>query len=318
MSQILTVGDVTIDRILEVEEQEASLNCSLKSHACEICFKYGEKIPIKSSFVSFGGGALNCALGFKRLGLDVAIATFVGEDREGADLINFLQSKHIKVFCQRAGQTNHSTVVVYKNERTVLSYHSPRNYQNLSLPVADWIYLASAGKGSDVLKEKIIAEVNRGSKLVFNPGNWELQNFDNFIPLLKYCAVLILNRSEANLVMPDLKEPKLQLEKMQNYGVKIAVITDAQNGAYFGVRGRVFHINSLAVDVKDPTGAGDAFASGFIGGIILGATLEESAKWGMVNATSVIENIGANSGLLTKDEIVNLLKKIAIFRIVAL
>lgn len=318
MSQILTVGDVTVDRILEVEEQEASLNCDLKSQTCEICFKYGEKIPIKSSFKSFGGGALNCALGFKKLGLDTAIATFVGEDREGTDLVDFLKSSHIDTSCRQAGQTNHSTIVVYKNERTILSYHSPRDYQNLDLPQADWIYFASAGRGSDVLKEKIIAEVNKGSKLVFNPGNWELQNFDNFTPLLRYCAILILNRSEANLVISDSKEPKSQLEKMQDYGVKIAVITDAGNGAYFGVRGKAFHLNALAVEVKDPTGAGDAFASGFVGAIISGATLEESAKWGMVNATSVIENIGANTGLLTKDEIANLLKKITIFKIVPL
>ena len=55
-------------------------------------------------------------------------------------------------------------------------------------------------------------------------------------------------------------------------------------------------------------GAGDCFASTTTVGIIQGKTLEESMKWGSINSMSVVQEIGAQRGLLTKDKIEAFLK----------
>ncbi|HYD02757.1 MAG TPA: PfkB family carbohydrate kinase, partial [Alphaproteobacteria bacterium] len=52
------------------------------------------------------------------------------------------------------------------------------------------------------------------------------------------------------------------------------------------------------VKVVETTGAGDAFACGFVAGTILEKSIETSLKMGMLNAESVIQHLGAKNVLL--------------------
>ena len=51
----------------------------------------------------------------------------------------------------------------------------------------------------------------------------------------------------------------------------------------------------------DRTGAGDAFGSGFVAKIIEEAGLTEALTFGSANSTSVVQQIGAKTGILRKD-----------------
>jgi len=301
---IITVGDVSCDHTLEIDEEEAMLACS--GDGCAVSFKYGEKIPVKKIYQGFGGGALNCAIALSKLGIEVAIATIVGSGREGQDIIDFLATSKIKtaqVFKEE--KSNQSTIVLYKNERTIFSYHVPaRGYDEIALPQVNWLYFASAGQGSESLVGKVTSSVEKHqTKIAFNPGSWQLRNFNHFRPLVKHCEVFVLNRSEADEVVGDNLKVKEQLQKMIEWGARNAVITDGASGAYLCAGEEAYHLNALPARVIDPTGAGDSFSAAITAGLMHGETLEESAKWGMVNAASVIEAIGANGGLLTRSEI---------------
>ena len=59
----------------------------------------------------------------------------------------------------------------------------------------------------------------------------------------------------------------------------------------------------------EKTGAGDAYASGLISALVSGESFEEAMVWGALNASSVIGKTGAQNGLLTKTELVELRKK---------
>jgi ribokinase len=54
---------------------------------------------------------------------------------------------------------------------------------------------------------------------------------------------------------------------------------------------------------KDTTGAGDAFASGFLYGLVKGKGLEECGRLGNITAQFSITEIGAREGLPTVDEL---------------
>lgn len=313
---IVCIGDSSCDKILEVDPGDAGLLCNLKSHKCEITFNYGEKIPVKKIHEGFGGSALNCALGFKKIGLSPKISTFVGNDEEGKNIIRFLHENKIDLdLVAVQGETNQSSIVSYQGERTVFSYHAKRNYSDVQTEKSDWIYLSSAGAGSDVYQDKVLDLNGQGAKIAFNPGSWQLNNFSRFLKIVKVCDVLILNRLEADLIVGMEGKVKSQLEKMNEMGAKIAVITDGKNGAYFASGGNSLHLNAQTADAVDSTGAGDSFSSGFVGALILGNSLEESAKWGMVNSGSVIEQFGANKGLLGADEISKRVQSIKSFKI---
>jgi len=300
---VLTVGDCTLDNIFEVDKDEASVLCNLKSQEKELCFNFGEKIPIKSVSKGFGGSALNTAIGFSRLNLNTAIATIIGEDFEGHLLKEFLKNEKIDIsFIKFKDTTNVSLILVYDKERTVLSYHRPRNYTALQLPSCSNIYFSSAGKGAEVIYPKVISRVTAGSKLYFNPGSWELQNFNSFAPLVRHCQALIINKDEADLIIGGDKVQD-QLKKMKKLGTAIAVITCGKSGAYLQDDTGQYHMGISSGPVVDPTGAGDSFSAGFVSGLIMGKSLEESCRWGMVNSAAVISKVGANNGLLHRSDL---------------
>ncbi|MFZ2764043.1 MAG: carbohydrate kinase family protein, partial [Minisyncoccia bacterium] len=64
-------------------------------------------------------------------------------------------------------------------------------------------------------------------------------------------------------------------------------------------------------DPKPPferTGAGDAFASTTVASLALGNDLPTALSWGAVNSMSVVQQVGAQKGLLTKSQIEEYLK----------
>jgi len=64
-------------------------------------------------------------------------------------------------------------------------------------------------------------------------------------------------------------------------------------------------------DPKPPyerTGAGDAFSSTIVTALALGKTLSEALQWGGINSMSVVQYIGAQAGLLSREKLEEYLK----------
>ena len=64
----------------------------------------------------------------------------------------------------------------------------------------------------------------------------------------------------------------------------------------------MYHAPIRNVPVIERTGAGDAYSTGFLAGLLFGKDVTEAMRWGSANATSVIGKIGAQPGLLTKKQ----------------
>lgn len=310
---ILTIGDSTIDKIFSVDRQDAALIVNKRNLEKEICFNYGEKIPITGIKTEFGGSALNTAIGFSRLGIKTHISTIVGNDEEGKEILSFLNAKKVLLSGSAvSGNTNQAFIVLYDDERTIFSFHEKRDYTKLRVPETQWIYFASAAKGSQILVDQVTARAQAGTKVVFNPGSWELEKFDLFKPMLKHLEFFVINKDEADLIVGR-TNIRSQIKKIQDMGAKNIVITAGKNGAYIAANDKQFHMDIFASEVVDPTGAGDAFASGFIGAIIHSKSVTSAAKWGMINSSSVISTVGATGGLLSDHQIEQILIKTCSF-----
>jgi len=95
------------------------------------------------------------------------------------------------------------------------------------------------------------------------------------------------------------------LQEMQGVGPNVVVITDGPNGAY-AYDGYEGYFMPPFPDPKLPyerTGAGDAFAATFASAIALGKSLFDALLWSPVNSMSVVQQIGAQKGLLSQEEI---------------
>jgi sugar/nucleoside kinase (ribokinase family) len=87
------------------------------------------------------------------------------------------------------------------------------------------------------------------------------------------------------------------------------VITDGKNGAYSFDGQELLHCPIFPGKLVEATGAGDAFATGYLGALMSGQLHDEALRWGAVNSASVIGKVGPTAGLLTATEIRTRLKK---------
>ncbi len=109
--------------------------------------------------------------------------------------------------------------------------------------------------------------------------------------------ILILNKEEAMM----LTRKKDLLQGLHDITGGIIVITDKNRKiqAYDGKK--KYSLMPNKIRVVERTGAGDAFASGFVGGQIAGKDLEYSLKAGLRESESVIKYFGAKNNLLKMD-----------------
>ncbi|HID60640.1 MAG TPA: hypothetical protein EYP46_02125 [Hadesarchaea archaeon] len=80
-------------------------------------------------------------------------------------------------------------------------------------------------------------------------------------PFLEHVDVVKMGRDEAELVM---KEPRQLLEKLCAMGPEIAILTRGGEPALMLTDGEFHEIESLKVDARDPTGAGDVWGAVFL------------------------------------------------------
>lgn len=323
MFDITVIGDITQDRFLILDDQDARINCRKKNLECELCFDYGKKIPVNQIIESVGGNAANAAVAFSRLGLTTAIVSTLSRDKTGLAIFQTLKNSHINMAnIERltSGGSNSSTIIVFKGERTILTHHEKIKYRITNISDSQWIYLTSMGKTSEQIYGKILKKIDdMAAKLIFQPGSYQLRfGLKTLKPILERTRIFIANLAEYQELL-NLKAEKFSsinyikikeiVVKMIKTGPKMAVLTNGLDGAYLLKDENFYHINAWA-DRKlvDQTGAGDAFASAFCAALILNKSCEQALQWGIANSGNIVESIGAQAGLLSQAEISHLIK----------
>ena len=302
---LISIGDSTIDVFLEIEE--ASVNCEIDPEECKLVIDYADKIPVtKLTRIAAVGNAANNAIGSSRLGLEVALFTKVGEDSEGEEMKKIFDDEKVAgdyIVTDKGKRSNFSAVINFKGERTILVYHEARRYDLPKMDKTKWVYFTSIGKGHEILHEQIPAYIKEsGAKLAFQPGSHQIrEGKEVFRPLLDIAEVILINKREAEEILGKQGEISELLKKIGDLGPKTVVITDGKDGSwtYDGDKVRFCPIFPES-EMVERTGAGDAYSTGFVAGMILNIGVEEAMRWGSVNGASVVEHIGAREGLLTR------------------
>ncbi len=314
---LIAIGETTIDAFIRLKD--ASVHCDINKENCEICMAFGAKIPYESvEEVPAVGNAANASVSAARLSLKSALVANIGKDRNGDLCVDSLKkdkvaTEFLSVNIDRP--TNYHYILWFQDERTILQKHSDFPYKLPSLGKPKWIYLTSLGEKSLPFHAEIAEYLknNPEVKLAFQPGIFQIKiGFDNLKEIYKHSEIFFCNVEEAKTIL-DIKnhdEVKDLLKKMRELGPKIVVITDGPVGSY-AYDGEEFWFMPPYPDPKPPferTGAGDAFSSTVVGALILAKTLPEALAWGSVNAMSVVQEIGAQKGLLSQEKIEEYLK----------
>lgn len=164
----------------------------------------------------------------------------------------------------------------------------------------DWFYVSSLPA---LGWEKIIKNLTAyKKKIAWNPGSQQLASIDRVKKFLPKIEVLFLNRDEA-LEFKKLKNIKSLLKYLHGLGPRVVVITDGAAGAYTYDGQKYYFLKARSSKNVDTVGVGDAFNSAFTSALIYGKSIKDALRWGINNSASVVAQIGAQNGLLSKRQI---------------
>lgn len=312
--QFLAVGDLVTDAFIRLKD--AHVTCSLNNDRCELCMRYGDKIPFEfAEEVKAVGNSANAAVAAARLGLASGLISHAGNDTQGKDAVaellkNGVSPKYVTI--EKDKKTNYHYVLWYESERTILIKHEAFSYIWKDPDEAPaWLYLSSLGNHTEEYHDAIVDYLKRNPKimLAFQPGTFQLKlGITRLLEIYSRAHIFVCNAQEAELLLnvgAGSLTPDALAVRMQSYGPKIVVITDGPKGAYVA-EGNSVYFQPPYPDPQPPyerTGAGDAFASTFASCIALGMSVSDALMRAPINSMSVVQKIGAQAGLLSLKEI---------------
>lgn len=321
--KILTIGHAALDLFFTLPEARVR---ELLGAPDELCLPYGDKLMIHEMEISLGGNAPNVGVGLAKLGLEAGLYAQVGEDFLGDLTMQMLEEAGLDLSqVTRAGGTDISAILTFEGERTILAYHPHRNW-NFELPTdftPDAIYLSSLGlqRFQGFHQDLIVwledqRKMGAQPSLFYNPGKDEtLAGVDN-LPILQHTHVLYVNKQEAGGLLGQKIDENTDTEvikqlaiNLQQSGPDVVIITDGINGSYGYDGNNFYHQAIFPCEVIERTGAGDAFSSGSMAAFLSGKDLPEALRWGTIQAHSVIQQVGATQGLLTLDQLHEILER---------
>ncbi len=317
--KILAIGDIFTDAFIKLNEEVARVDTD-PDGSKRISLPLGTKPPYDQvDIVQAVGPAPNAAVSVARLGLSVGLDSFIGDDEVGREALEYLRNERVDtttMLVEKGIKTSYYFVLRYGAERTILVKNEQFDYK-WSPPdyTPEWVYLALMSDASWEFHESLAdyLESNPEIKLAFQPGTFHFKwGAEKLKRIYKRTHILILNREEAVDVTGESYDDLKSLTKaLHNLGPQIVVITDGPNGSYASYDWKLVTIPNYPDPAPplDRTGAGDAFASTIVAALALGESMDTALTWAPINSASVVQKLGAQEGLLSRDELEEYLKK---------
>lgn len=245
-----------------------------------------------------GGSAANVAAWLASLGSQVRLAGAVGSDPLGSQLAAELDSLGIELFLvEKPGPSGMILLFVdEQGERTMVTSRganllfepidlSERFFTGLGhLHLTGYSFF-----GSEPLREAAAELLDRarrrGIPFSVDPASYALLaefGRERFLRLTRGAAVLFPNLDEGR-VLTGAREPEAVARELLRFYPRVVLTLGAQGCLWAAEEGLGF-VPAPTVEPVDTTGAGDAFAAGFLHAFCRGEGLAASARMGSATA----------------------------------
>ncbi len=304
--KIVCIGSATLDLFFQSNDLPETKD------GMRLSLAYGGKYIAKKFAESVGGGGCNTAVSLARQGFEVFYWGRVGRDWPGNRVIKKLKKEGVKTsLIQKGEQTTISTILLGKRgERTIVTFRAKNDYLDFNSQVKnafkgiEFLYFANLPlcPQEERLKWLKFAKKHQIKTCVtlsggeFKKGKKYVQDF------IKLSDIFILNAHElADIWGGD--APDFDLKKI-NFAEKlkasILIVTHDVHGSFVYTQKRIYYQPIFKTKIVDTTGAGDAYASGFLGEYIKTNDIQQAMKFGAKNASSVISYLTTQKGLLSE------------------
>ena len=256
-----------------------------------------------------GGAESNVACGLAHLGHNVEWLSRVGADPLGEGIVDFLESRGVGTaqvtpdhsrqtgvyFKDSAGQ---ETTVYYYRSGSAAAAMSRSSLNKLSLDGVRLLHLSgitpALSSSCDDLMQSLLIERRSGAQTIsfdvnYRPGLWSpAQAAPRLRELASAADVVVVGRDEAETLWGT-RTPEAVRNLLPH--VPQLVVKDNDVGATcFSDEGTSFQ-PALKVRVVEPVGAGDAFAAGFLSGLLRGLAADRRLRNGHVLAALTMQHV---------------------------
>jgi sugar/nucleoside kinase (ribokinase family) len=324
MKQILGIGNALVDVMTLINDDSILERFSLPKGSMQLVDKVKSEM-IKSEIVNYnrshtsGGSAANTIHGLAMIGAKTGFIGSIGKDELGDFFENDMKCAGIKTMLSRRNSVTGTAVALISpdSERTFATHLGaaveleasdlhPENFNGF-----DILYL----EGYLIINKSLVETVCRLAKenkmkiaidlSSYNVVEAKLEDFKEIIE--KYVDIVFANEEEARSYTG--MEPGDALNYISKV-CEVAVIKVGSEGSWAKRGEEIVKIGTDKVNLKDTTGAGDLYASGFLYGYAYGLDLGKCGLLGSLMAGKVIEIVGARMEMSRFEEIKKVIKEI--------
>lgn len=304
---VIGLGALNIDNIYQVER----------------ILEDGEAV-VKESSSSPGGSAANTIYGLAKLGVNTGFIGVIGDDADGKILLKDFQKVQVDISQIRVKHQARTGSVVCLSDssgkRTLYVLPGANSLLTMDDLDSDYINRAEILHISSFADDKqfkvsleLMNKLDLNIKVSFAPGAlYAAKGLKALAPVLGRTHVLFINQSEIRQLTGE--DFIAGAESCLKYGCHIVVITLGKGTTYKNIKATSYIRDANSEYIVEPgekrttstldtTGAGDAFAAGFLYGLLKDKGLEECARLGGLVAQFSITKMGARPGLPTLNEL---------------
>ena len=258
-----------------------------------------------------GGCANNTGTGLAKIGVKTAIIGKVGNDGFGDFMVNELSKNGVD--CRGVKRDPE-----FATSATMVMVHSDGE--------RDFIHYI--GANANIKASDIDFELVKNSKILHIAGSFLMPGFDgaptaevlkkakalgvtttldtawdskgNWMkllePCLEYVDYAVPSIEEARMVTGKY-EPEDVAQVLIDKGVKVVGLKMGSDGCYIKSKNEEIRIPIYKVNAIDALGAGDAFAAGFLTGLVNGWDLEKTGRFANAVGAFCVQSLGATTGI---------------------
>lgn len=307
MKRILGIGNALVDVITLINNDLVLEQFSLPKGSMQLVDREKSEmiktgtVDLERRFAS-GGSAANTIHGLAMLGINTGFIGSVGKDSTGDFFEQDMKNAGVNTMLFRRDSITGTAVALISadSERTFATHLGAAvelNDVDLDSDVFkgfDILYLEGYLIFNKSLVEKAcrIAK-NNNMEIAIDLASYNVvdSRIDDFREIIeKYVDIVFANEEEAKSFTG--LEPEEALNKI-SASCNIAVVKVGKDGSLIRRNEELIKVESLPVECRDTTGAGDLYASGFLYGYVKGLSLDKCGLLGSIMAGNVIEIIGA-------------------------
>lgn len=295
-----------------------------------------------------GGSPLNIAVATSRLGIKTSLLTGVGNDKVGEFIIDFLKREKVntKTIPVKEGSRTSAAVLgiqppdnfplVFYRDNAADSMIDIDDVINANISKYKILLISGTALNIEPTRSATFFSVEVANKnnvdvvldLDFRADQWkDIRSYGLMIrailPNIKIVigteeeilASTLNDKSQLNIKNQQISSPEISgdinnsISQLLSLGIETLIVKRGKNGAtIFQQNSKTKDVPGFPVKILNVLGAGDAFAGGFLYGILNGWDLYKSCRMGNASGAQVVTKKGCANFMPTLEESMSFIK----------